>query len=55
MNGERLIELTIDSIRVSVPEGSTILDAARSAEVYIPTLCHLDGVYDVGAAPRYAR
>ncbi len=30
----------IDGIAVSVPEGATILDAARKAKVWIPTLCH---------------
>jgi bidirectional [NiFe] hydrogenase diaphorase subunit len=32
--------LTIDGQRVTVPEGATILDAARVAGVHIPTLCH---------------
>ena len=33
------INLTIDFKKVQVPEGSTVLDAARNAGVYIPTLC----------------
>ncbi len=41
--------LTIDGQQVSAEEGTTILSAARDAGVAIPTLCHLDGVYDVGA------
>ncbi len=41
--------LTIDGKQVSAEEGSTILAAAREAGIVIPTLCHLDGVYDVGA------
>ncbi|NLW50280.1 MAG: 2Fe-2S iron-sulfur cluster binding domain-containing protein [Candidatus Brocadiaceae bacterium] len=41
--------ITIDSIRTDVPAGTTILDAARSVGVAIPTLCHLDGVHSVGA------
>jgi len=41
--------LTIDGKHVSVDESATILDAAVDAGIYIPTLCHLDGVYDVGA------
>jgi bidirectional [NiFe] hydrogenase diaphorase subunit len=32
--------VTIDGLPVSVPEGATILDAARRAGVWIPTLCH---------------
>ena len=39
---EKMINLTIDGISVQVPAGSTVLDAANEAGVYIPTLCHLD-------------
>jgi bidirectional [NiFe] hydrogenase diaphorase subunit len=41
--------LTIDGKQISAEEGATILAAAREAGIAIPTLCHLDGVYDVGA------
>jgi len=41
--------LTIDGKEVSAPEGATILEAAADAGVKIPTMCHLQGVYDVGA------
>ena len=41
--------LVIDGKQVSAEEGATILDAATDAGVKIPTLCHLDGVYDAGA------
>lgn len=41
--------LTINGNEISVAEGATILQAAEEAKVKIPTLCHLDGVYDVGA------
>ena len=41
--------LTIDGQQVSAEEGETILHAAREAGIQIPTLCHLEGVYDVGA------
>ncbi len=34
-----MIHLTIDGISVSVPEGTTILDAAKQVQVVIPTLC----------------
>ncbi len=33
------IKATIDDINVTVPEGTTILDAARSVDIYVPTLC----------------
>ncbi len=35
-----MITLTIDDRRVSVKEGTTVLEAAQEAGVYIPTLCH---------------
>lgn len=41
--------LTIDGKLVSADETATILDAATDAGIPLPTLCHLDGVYDVGA------
>lgn len=36
------INLKINGKEISVPAGSTILEAARTIDVYIPTLCHLD-------------
>jgi bidirectional [NiFe] hydrogenase diaphorase subunit len=41
--------LTINGQEISAGEGATILQAAEEAGVKIPTLCHMDGVYDVGA------
>src|SRR3974377_1063649 len=41
--------LTIDGKQVTADESATILEAATDAGITIPTLCHLDGVYDVGA------
>ena len=41
--------LTIDGKQVSAEEGESILEAATEAGIRIPTLCHLDGVYDAGA------
>lgn len=35
-----MITLTINDRRVEVNDGATLLDAAREAGVYIPTLCH---------------
>lgn len=35
-----MVNLTIDGIKVSVPEGSTILQAAKEVGITIPTLCH---------------
>jgi predicted molibdopterin-dependent oxidoreductase YjgC len=33
------ISLTIDGVKVDVPPGTTVLEAARKAGIYIPTLC----------------
>jgi bidirectional [NiFe] hydrogenase diaphorase subunit len=40
--------LTIDGKLVSAREDESILEAARDAGINIPTLCHLDGIEDVG-------
>lgn len=41
--------LKIDGVDVAVEAGTSILKAAQEAGIKIPTLCHLDGVSDVGA------
>ncbi len=41
------ITLKINDIDVTVPKGTTILDAAKKANVHIPTLCHMD-LHDIG-------
>lgn len=41
--------LTIDGTLVSAAENETVLDAARAAGIPIPTLCHLEGISEVGA------
>lgn len=38
-----MVTLTIDGRSVSVGEGTTILEAARSVGIRIPTLCQVDG------------
>ncbi|HKE19019.1 MAG TPA: 2Fe-2S iron-sulfur cluster-binding protein [Kofleriaceae bacterium] len=43
----RPIELVIDGQSVSVPEGSTILDACKVAGVSTPTLCYADNLTPV--------
>lgn len=37
-----MINLTIDNHKLSVEEGTSILDAAKKANIYIPSLCYLD-------------
>ena len=44
-----MVTLTIDRKTVTVPEGTTILEAARSVHLDIPTLCYLKGVNEIGA------
>ncbi len=41
--------LLIDEKEVSARAGQTILEVARENGIRIPTLCHLDGLSDVGA------
>lgn len=41
--------LTIDGKQVSAEEGASVLQVCRDNGIPIPTLCHLEGVYDVGA------
>jgi NADP-reducing hydrogenase subunit HndD len=36
----KMINLTIDGVRVSVPEGTTIMQAAETIGIYIPRLCY---------------
>src|SRR5579864_8558887 len=43
-----LVELTIDGGKVSVPEGTTVFDAARLNNIRIPTLCHQQNEVPVG-------
>jgi bidirectional [NiFe] hydrogenase diaphorase subunit len=44
-----VITLRIDTTEVAVPAGASLLEAARSAGVNLPTLCHLEGLTPVGA------
>lgn len=45
---KNIVNLTIDGKNVSVPQGTTILEAARKAGIDIPTLCFLKEVNEVG-------
>ena len=42
-------KLTINNVEVTVPDGATVLDAAKRAGVKIPTLCYLEKVQAIGA------
>ncbi len=43
------ITLKINGIEVTAPKGSTILEAARLANIEIPTLCFLKEINEIGA------
>jgi predicted molibdopterin-dependent oxidoreductase YjgC len=43
----KMVEITIDGKAVSVPEGSTILEAARKLGIDTPTLCFLESLTPV--------
>lgn len=44
-----VVTLTMDGVPLAIEEGQTILQAAIESGIRIPTLCHLEGVTDVGA------
>ena len=44
-----MVNIKIDGVSMQVPEGTTILEAARSANIKIPTLCYLKGINEIGA------
>jgi bidirectional [NiFe] hydrogenase diaphorase subunit len=44
-----MITLNIDGLRVEVPEGSTILEAAREHGIEIPTLCYHEALEPYGS------
>lgn len=44
-----MVNIKINGVDYSVPEGSTILEAARVAGIKIPTLCYLKDINAIGA------
>lgn len=44
-----MVTVTIDNKTVTVPESTTILDAARAAGIRIPTLCYWKDLNEIGA------
>ena len=49
MEDVKMINLKINGQAVSVPEGTTVLDAAKKAGIRIPTLCYLRDINAIGA------
>ena len=45
----KMVNLKINDIPVSVPEGTTVLEAARAAGFKIPSLCYLKDVNEIGS------
>lgn len=45
----KMVNITIDGVAMEVPEGTTILEAAKQAGIKIPTLCFLKGINEIGA------
>lgn len=43
-----MVNLIIDDTPISVPEGTTILEAARKVNIDIPTLCFLKDINEIG-------
>ena len=44
-----MVTITIDGVRIQADESSTILEAARSHHIDIPTLCYLPEINEIGA------
>lgn len=44
-----MLSVTINGSNIEVPEGTTILEAARTVGITIPTLCHMEGCAPIGA------
>jgi NADH dehydrogenase/NADH:ubiquinone oxidoreductase 75 kD subunit (chain G) len=44
MENEKLINIEIDGKQIAVPQGTTVLEAARKLGIKIPTLCHNDSL-----------
>ncbi len=45
----QMINIKINGMPLSVPAGTTILEAARQLGIVIPTLCHLKDLNEIGA------
>ncbi|HHV30501.1 NADH-dependent [FeFe] hydrogenase, group A6 [Acetivibrio mesophilus] len=45
----QMVNITIDNCKVQVPANYTVLEAARQANIDIPTLCFLKDINEVGA------
>ena len=48
-----MVKLKINNVEIKAKEGSTILEAARANNIYIPTLCYLKDLTGTGACCMY--
>ncbi|MBQ7597173.1 MAG: iron hydrogenase small subunit [Clostridia bacterium] len=46
---EKMLNIKINNMPCTVPYGTTVLEAARSAGIEIPTLCYLKDLNEIGA------
>jgi NADP-reducing hydrogenase subunit HndD len=44
-----MVNIRIDNVLIEINEGTTILDAAKSVGIHIPSLCYLNGINEIGA------
>jgi formate dehydrogenase beta subunit len=45
----RMVNITVDGIRLEVPENKNVLDCALEAGIYIPHLCHHPNLSELGS------
>ena len=48
MTAPNVVKLKIDGVEIAVPEGTTILKAAKANGIIIPTLCEVEGLTPYG-------
>jgi NADP-reducing hydrogenase subunit HndD len=44
-----MIRLSVNDVLVEVPDGATVLSAAKAAGIHIPTLCYVENLQAIGA------
>ena len=49
MSEVKMVNVKINGIEAVVPEGTTVLEAARLAGIKIPTLCYMKDINEIGA------
>ena len=49
IKSEKLVDLVIDGKKVTVPEGTSVMRAARQIDTDIPSLCATDSIKEYGS------